>query len=186
MPDGKRSSRVRSRRVWPCAGGSGATSHSGALAGSRGRSAAGASPGCSRTSLVTPAADLADVLLSSRSDNCRASSLNALFSTGESTGDFASPIGRNGTTFCARSTSASNSAGAEMSSAVTGGSCGSRSITSPAAGGCVAAACSDSAAAVSAPRGRAAGSTPSLAVSSRRISTRCSRLSRSRQTPNPR
>ena len=37
--------------------------------------------------------------LSSRADNCRASSLKALFSTGVSTGNFGSPIGRNGTTF---------------------------------------------------------------------------------------
>jgi hypothetical protein len=40
--------------------------------------------------------------LSSRADNCRASSLNALFSTGVSTGDFGSLIGRNGSTFLQR------------------------------------------------------------------------------------
>ena len=39
------------------------------------------------------------VSVSSRADNCRASSLKALFSTGVSDGGLASPGGRNGKTF---------------------------------------------------------------------------------------
>ena len=53
--------------------------------------------------------------LSSRADNCRASSLKALFSTGVSTGDFGSPIGRNGRTFLGVSTGVSKSVGGEVS-----------------------------------------------------------------------
>src|ERR1700691_2546270 len=54
--------------------------------------------------------------LSSRADNCRASSLKALFSTGVSIGDFDSPIGRNGSTFFCVSSSVSASTGLSGSS----------------------------------------------------------------------
>ena len=61
------------------------------------------------------------VSLSSRADNCRASSLKALFSTGVRVGDFGSPIGRNGRTFfgisTGVSTGVSKSVGGEVSTA---------------------------------------------------------------------
>ncbi len=55
-----------------------------------------------RSRRMPPASRRVPFSLSSRADNCRASSLKALFSTGVRAGDFGSLIGRNGRTFFGR------------------------------------------------------------------------------------
>ena len=102
------------------AGGSGAASHSGvSLAGS---GVSGAT-GCSMTAsgLTAGVAAAAPFSFSSRADNCRASSLKALFSTGVRAGDFVSPGGRNGRTFFGVSTDVSRSICCEVSDAIDAG-----------------------------------------------------------------
>ena len=114
--------------------------------------------------------------VSSRADSCRASSLKAWFSTGDSAGDcdFASPIGRNGTTFGGVSTGSSKSVGGEMGHRQSrrGGPGGMGRISSISPGGCAAAACSDFAGTMSAARDRAVASSMSPDNSSRRSSAR--------------
>ncbi len=70
--------------------------------------------------------DSMPVSFSSRADNCRASSLKALFSTGVSDGGFASPGARNGTTFTSASLDAS--AGISVGSSFGVSTAGSRSV----------------------------------------------------------
>src|SRR5207302_3269268 len=72
---------------------------------------------------------------SSRSDNCRASSLNALFSTGVRVGDLVSPGARNGTTLGGVSTGVSGSVGCEFASVVGSGSSASGSGAGGSIGG---------------------------------------------------
>jgi hypothetical protein len=75
---------------------------------------------------VTEGAGSLPISFSRRADNCRASSLKALFSTGVSDGGFASPGGRNGKTFfgvsvavsTGGSTALSKSVGCEVSEAI--------------------------------------------------------------------
>ena len=77
--------------------------------------------------MVSGASDVAVVAAvppfsrSSRADNCRASSLKALFSTGVRVGDFVSPGGRNGRTFFGVSTEVSKSVCCEVSDAIDAG-----------------------------------------------------------------
>ena len=83
----------------PRAGGSGCASQSGLFAEPRGFRRGRQAVGGIGASDVAGVAAAAPFSLSSRADNCRASSLKALFSTGVRTGDFGSPMGRNGRTF---------------------------------------------------------------------------------------
>src|ERR1700722_6533469 len=139
MPTGKRSSSALSRRLSPRAGGSGRVSQFGCSPTFSGVS--GAASGSATTSGALDVSGAGEVTfsLSSRADSCRASSLKALFSTGVSTGNFASPIGRNGTTFLSISlgvsTGGSKSVGGEVSKAIGAEGSGVSAVTSGIAGG---------------------------------------------------
>ena len=100
-----------------------AISHAGcSLAGSGAFGAAGGSATASGAVGWRRALRARRVSLSSRADNCRASSLKALFSTGVRTGDFGFVrSGRNGRTFLGVSTGVSRSVGGEVSTAIGAG-----------------------------------------------------------------
>ena len=119
---GMRSSSAFSRLAKPRAGGSGGASHSGVSFTVPG--AAGAVGISTMVSVASTAAEVPPFSVSSRSDNCRASSLKALFSTGVSTGAFASPIGRNGNTFFGGSAKISAEGSLGVSTAISKSVCG--------------------------------------------------------------
>ncbi|MGY4482637.1 hypothetical protein ACVWWR_001828 [Bradyrhizobium sp. LM3.2] len=184
MPVGSRSSNARSRVLWPCAGGAGSFNHSAGACGASVSSVGGS--GVISAAGGSDEAAMVSLSRSRRSDNCRASSLNALFSTGVSVGDLVSPGARNGRTLGGVSTGVSGSVGCEFASVTGSGSSASGSGAGGSIGGGGASGsdfASGSGSTTSADRLCGAGGSAS---SSKRLSA-SSRLrpSTSRQTPNP-